>query len=209
MPRKRSADLVEAVVPGLVQKTPPKKRDTLVKKYGLSLTEATFCEAYLQNRGNGTLAAKVAGCRATTYGSLGVAASRMLRTDRVMAYLDARGQQLLEQMEITTELLAAESAKIAFSNIKDFTEWDERGNMTFVASAEVSHVASAAIKSITRHETQHGESFKIELHDKNQAIRFLGDLKGLVATKFKVDHTSGGHSLMDLANSYGMEKKAE
>lgn len=198
---KRAAQLPK--VPGVPKLPPPKKIDSLATKFKLSIQEVQFCEAYLQNRGNATLAAEAAGY-GKTYGARGQQGAVMLKNPRIMGYINHRGQAMLEKMEITTDLLAAEAAKIAFSNIKDFVQWDERGFMTFNASDEISDVASAAISEVARSDTKFGENFKFKLHDKMRALDFLARLKGFMVDKHEHEAGPGITSLLDLANKYGM-----
>lgn len=203
-PKVKAAD---AVVGEALKKPMPQKQESLANKLGLTLKEATFCEIYLQNRGNGTHAALSAGF-ATTEGSGSVEASRLLRIPRIMAYINQRGQEMLEKLEISTDLIAAEYAKLAFSNVKDFMTWDEQGFPVFRPSDELSDVATAAISEITFIDTKHGRNVKFKMHDKKGALDSLAKLKGFLVDKQSVDHTSGGKSLLDLANQYGMQQKA-
>ena len=204
-PKVKAADAVHGEA---LKKPMPRKQETLATKLGLSLKEAAFCEVYLQNRGNGTHAALATGF-GTTEGSAATEGSRLLRIPKIMAYINQRGQELLEKLEITTDLLTAELAKMAFSNVKDFMTWDEQGYPVFRPSDELSDVATAAIAEITFVDTKHGRNVKFKMHDKKGALDSLAKLKGFMVEKHAVDHTSGGKSLLDLANQYGMQSAKE
>lgn len=94
----------------------PKRK--LHKTKGIGVTpkdrRRLFAEAYLSNNGHATNAALAAGFSAKTAASQG---SRMLKNVEVRALLDNRQTETLSGMQITTERVLEETARLAFSDV--------------------------------------------------------------------------------------------
>lgn len=136
--------------------------------------EKLFCKEYILDF-NGRRAAEKAGYSKKTARS--IACTLLTNVDvknEVNKLINAR----LEKLSVTGEQIIHELTKIAFSDIKDFT--DENGSINL---AQVNESISSVIAEVTISDvkgTKNGEDFqeesikKIKLHDKMKAIELLG-----------------------------------
>lgn len=174
---------------------------------GLSERERRFVEAYLETA-NATEAAEVAG-----YSHPKQLGSRLLGRPRVKEALDARRQELLPVIGITTEKTLREVARVGYGNISQVLDWgpaivvrDAETDAETVAqgvaikpSAELDDDALALISEIR----QTKDGLAVKMHDKLAALEKMARIQGLYApTKVEhsgtVDHTLT-MSKMDLA----------
>jgi phage terminase small subunit len=111
----------------------------------------------------------------------------------VIAALQARRTAALERLEVTEDLVLAELAAIAFSNLDDFVEWsEEAGSLVVKPSADIPRHLLAALESVTdesttttnkddtRSYTRHKQ--RVKLYPKLPALQLLADYLGLTDT---------------------------
>ena len=119
--------------------------------------------------------------------------SRLLTHEGVKEALRARERGALERLEVTAERTLQELAAVAFSNIKDYLEWDkESGALVVKGSKEIPRHLAAAIESIEEQviesKNKDGSRLyirtkrKIKLHPKLPALQLLAEYQGLTDT---------------------------
>jgi phage terminase small subunit len=149
-----------------------------VKRRGRPVTDAQvrFCEEYMKDL-NATRAYSMAYPGAKSEKIAASAASRLLRNVKVQGYLEHLLDKRSRKTEIRAEKVLAEMARLAFSNILDFVEFDE---YTFRAhlkhSADLDPDAAAAIQSVT----SGPNGTTIKLHSKVPALVKLMQHTGLL-----------------------------
>lgn len=107
--------------------------------------------------------------------------------------------ELLDPPPVTKDLVIAELASLAFSNIKDFIEWDDSG-VRVKASAMLTREMARAIQSVSVREWQGGpvaRSVQVKLYDKQKALESLCKYLGLFVTKLEIPE------LMDTMEKWG------
>lgn len=106
--------------------------------------------------------------------SMHAAAGRLLNDEGVKRYIDWLFKQKRKRNSATADNCLREIAALAFSNIKYFCEWTET-NLAVYSKDKISDEDARAIKRIKRHKTNYGTFVEIELFDKLQALRLLGE----------------------------------
>lgn len=113
-----------------------------------------FCERYLENGGNGTLAALEAG-----YGDSGTekgrhvaaqTASRLLRQDSVRAYLEGRTREIYQQIGLSPERVASELWKLYQRSAEGHIILDKDGEETGVWAYD-GKTAMGCLKALGEH----------------------------------------------------------
>jgi len=128
----------------------------------------------------GTQAAIRAGYSRT---SAGQRAFELLQDPRVQAIIAEERAKLAEELEITSEAIARELAALAFANLGDYYEQDQRGNLRLRID-ELTPRQRAAISELTVEKTGTTDTrHKIKLHDKQQALVNLAKLLGFFSER--------------------------
>ncbi len=153
-----------------------------------------FAYAYFNNGGNAAQAAIEAGYSEATAPQI---ASRLLKYVNVAALLEELNDKLKERAIVTKERIAAELAKIGFSDIRQV--YDESGNLKPVH--EITDDAAAALAGVEvdqlwgstpEGKAPIGETKKVKMWDKLKALAQLTDLYGYNAqTKVAQTNTAG------------------
>jgi phage terminase small subunit len=98
---------------------------------------------------------------------------RLLGNVGVQTAIAAGKKKLTDKLDVTAERVVAEYAKLAYSDITEFAEW-ETSSVKLKSSSDLSRQQTAAIQEISN--TPNG--VKIKLHDKKGALdslsRYLG-----------------------------------
>ena len=115
----------------------------------LSNKDRRFVEAYVADpKRNGTRAAISAGYESGKDGaSAAVAASRLLRKDKIIKAISELEEKLRSEDSLLPRLVAMLSA-ITFTDLRDVMRWDSKGNISLIPSNELSPAASAALASV-------------------------------------------------------------
>ena len=152
----------------------------------LNQLQINFCEEIL--RGSSQAAAyEKAGYSFRTSSAQNANAARLMQNPEVRRYLADRRKEVQEQTDITQKATLREIAKVAFSDIRDFMSWGERG-LVFVPSEELTAEQAASIASIksrrrttTDKDGNSTESIEMEvkLHPKMDALEKLAKVQGL------------------------------
>lgn len=112
-----------------------------------------------------------------------------LHKGEIAAEIAKRAQKKADGLEITQERVLRELARLAFSQLNDFLEWDEKGNVKLKPSGELTANEAACISEISETVTEHGGTRRIKLYDKVTALTRLGQYLELFTDKLKVDGT--------------------
>lgn len=138
------------------------KKEAFAKEYVLDL--------------NGTQAAKRTGYSAKT---AHVQATRMLKDVKVQEYIKIEMNKRSERTEITADMVLTELARIGFSNISNYAEWDDNG-VRLKASADLSDEAFRCVSEVSHNfSAEGGGSVKFKLHDKVSALEKMGKHLGM------------------------------
>lgn len=106
-------------------------------------------------------------------------ASRLLSNANIQAAIQAAQEKIAGNLDITAEKVAAEFAKLAYSNMSEFVEWDKDGKVTIKPSSDLSTKQTAAIQEIIPTKT----GIKIKLHDKKGSLDSLARHLGMFTDK--------------------------
>lgn len=114
----------------------------------LKASERRFVEAFVADpRRNGTEAALAAEYGNGNKESAAVAASRLLKKDKIQTAISELETALRGESSLLPRIIAAYMA-IAFSDLRDVMRWDGKGRVTLIPSSELSPAASFSIASI-------------------------------------------------------------
>ncbi len=129
--------------------------------------------------------------------TLSTYASKWLEKDSVQQYIQEELENRKERVEVTQDAIIDEYAKVAFSCITDYLEWDENGIRVKPSSA-IGFRQLRAIDYIemSQRVTNDGEvvtKVKFKLNNKLTALEALGKSLGMFAAdnKHEVNHTFG------------------
>lgn len=148
-----------------------------------------FCREYIIDF-NGSDAAIRAGFSARTAKQQ---AYLLLQMPEIQARIAEVQASLAKRTEITQEMVVAEYAKIAFSDMRKFATWGPDG-VILVDSDQLSADDAACISEVSQSVTKEGGSIKFKLHDKVKALDSICRTLGFDKPA-KVDMTSGGDPL--------------
>lgn len=161
-----------------------------------------FCQEYIIDL-NATQAAIRAGYSAKTAHVTGF---QNLEKPNIQARLRQIQRKQSERTEVTQDDVIQELARLAFSNIGDFMEWDE-SSIRFTTSDKLSRAQKAAIQTIKakqvtifNKETKNSETtldLEIKLHDKFRPLEKLGEHTGVFSRN---DNVVKNLNLNDLSN---------
>lgn len=152
----------------------------------LNTRQSAFVEAY-SAKPNATAAAITAGYSPKSARQQGTC---LLAHPSVIAALRVRRTASLARLEVTEDMVLAELAAVAFSNLADFIEWDDSaGSLVVKPSAEIPRHLMAALESVedqtltssnkdgTRDYERHKQ--KVKLYPKLPALQLLAEYLGL------------------------------
>lgn len=141
-----------------------------------------FAEAFLANNGNKTQAAIAAGCPPKGAPQQG---ARLFNHEKVQAIIKARQEKTFSDLEITTERILRERARLAFFDPQKL--YDENGRR--IPIHKLDKDTAAAIVAI-----EHGrDGVKIRMADKNASLTSLEKQRGL----YKVDNEQQANMVVE------------
>lgn len=109
---------------------------------------------------------------------------KLLARPHVKAYIDGRMAQRRAGMQISTERVIREFARIAFCNVADLKmDWDKLKNWEDLSDDQKAAISEIRVK-VTSGETRHGKEWKtketvIKMHNKLPALEALSKHLGL------------------------------
>lgn len=98
--------------------------------------------------------------------------------ERVAELLSRAG----DRVEITKARVIRELALLAFSDLKEFADWNESG-VTWKPSDKLTDKQSRALASIKQTMNEHGGTTELKLYDKQRALELLGKELGMFTGK--------------------------
>lgn len=142
----------------------------------LTIKQQKFVDLYLET-GNATKSYLGSGFKAKNDEVAASLASRLLRNDKVHAYITAERNRLKAQGKLNRDDLLAKNAEIAFSNLDDVVEIDERGKPRLKAGASLN-----GLDTISANESSSSEgsssSFSVKRSDRLKALDAVAKLIG-------------------------------
>ena len=136
----------------------------------LSKADERFCQEYIIDL-NGAQAYIRAGHKVSA-STAKVNASRML----TFANVQARIQQLIEERskrtEITADKVIKELGRVAFSNMKEYAEWDKNG-VDLKPSSELTEAQAVVVEAVKETVSKEGGTLSIKLFNKLNALEML------------------------------------
>lgn len=97
------------------------------------------------------------------------------------AAVGERIKEEADKQDISPTRVIAEHASIAFSNIMDFIEQANFGEVRIKPLDQISPEKMQAVKSIETKPGAFGLHTKITLHDKHPSLKAMGEMMGLIA----------------------------
>jgi phage terminase small subunit len=154
-------------------------------RHGLNPNQKRFVDEYLIDR-NATQAAIRAGyCKGTkNKKSPQTVAHDLLRLPWVIEEIDKKQARIAQKLEITSENIAREYARIAFANFADFGKWGG-GNFDLTDSDSLTEDQTRAVQEVSQTVTRDGGSITIKLHDKKGALDSLAKHLGMFVDKIE------------------------
>lgn len=157
---------------------------------GLTDKQRIFCQEYIVDL-NATQAAIRAGYSESSAGSIG---QENLTKPAIQAAIQRAMDERQSRTEITQDRVINELARIAFSDLCDFVEFDKNG----VSVRDSQEVDGRVVAEISERATRYGRNKRIKLHDKIKALEMLGKHLGLFNDKLKLEHTGTDGGPIDL-----------
>jgi len=149
-------------------------------KKPLTRKAALFASEFLIDL-NGTQAAIRAGYAPKRADQM---AYELLRKPEIIAAIAKRRKELQEKLEVTQERVILEYARIAFSDIGNYTEWDN-GSVRLKDSGELDENQRRAMSEVSQTVTKDGGTVRFKLHDKVSALDALGKHLGMFPREVK------------------------
>lgn len=158
-------------------------------KDGKNLTQKQriFVLEYIQSF-NATEAARRAGYSERSASETG---HENLRKPQIQAAIAEAVNKRMEGLEVSADRVLNELARIAFSDIRDYTRWGENG-VRLRPSDEISEDAARAVSMVSEASSLHGGSTSFKLHDKKGALELLGKHLKLFTDKVEQSGPAGG-----------------
>ena len=150
---------------------------------GLNARQRAFVSAYLID-GNATKAAVAAGYAPKHADITGF---RLLRNASVSAALRRVQLRVAAQADVAaTDVLRELLARIAFSDMRAFTDWNSDG-VSLKDSADLTDDQARCVAEVSQTITKEGGTIRFKLHDKPNALTLLGKHLGLFPERVSVD----------------------
>lgn len=174
----------------------------------LKEVERRFVAAYVSDpKRNGTRAAMAAGYEVgENRASAAVAASRLLRKDKIIEAVRALEKQVASEGDLLPRMVATLRG-IAFTDLRDVMRWDGRGKISLIPSDKLEPGAAAAIASIQDIQEESQRRLPgleddeeaavniirrhVKLHDRMAAMKLLAQITGVGGAE-RVEMTVSG-----------------
>lgn len=144
----------------------------------LTAKQKAFVQEYLIDL-NATQAAIRAGYSKKNADKIG---PEVLGKTRVQAALQAAMDERAKKLEITPERVLLEIARLAFSDMRNYSDWGPTG-VTLKDSSTLTVDQAAAVAEVSKTETKDGGSLRFKLHDKKGNLEMLAKHLGMLSEK--------------------------
>ena len=155
----------------------------MAEKPKLTHKQAAFVDEYLIDL-NATQAVLRAGYSEKTAGKI---ATENLQKPVIQEAIAAAMLKRQERTRVSQDRVVLELARIAFSDMKEFTRWGAEG-VTLLMSDDLSADDAQCVQEVTETITQHGGTIKFKLHSKTPALKLLGEHMAMFTKNVRVDH---------------------
>jgi phage terminase small subunit len=152
-----------------------------------------FCQEYLVDL-NATQAAIRAGYSPKT---ADVIANQNLGKLYIQTAIQTALADRAKRLEITTDDVLRELAKIGFSDMRKFTCWGPSG-VQLKDSEALDKDDAACVAEVSQTVTENGGSIKFKLHDKVSALEKMGKHLGMFVDRIEHSGPQGGKIEVDL-----------
>lgn len=180
----------------------------------LTLKQERFCQAYVANGGSATDAYRTAfGAEGYTTKSLNEAGSRLSNTAKIASRIETLANEALAASQVTVDRIVAEYAKLAFSNMDDFTRINADGlaevdfsNLTRDQKAAMQEIRVDRVRTIDGDEGQpngYVERVTFKLADKKSALADLGKFMEMFKERHVHDVSSELAGLLKQLDGHG------
>lgn len=146
----------------------------MAKEKKLTGLQEIFCREYIKDF-NAMRSAKAAGYSGDNHDVIGY---QQLQKPIIQARIKELLAPKLKSLDISSQRILKELAKIAFSNMGDLAEWTDSG-VDFKHSKNLTRSQKAAIKEVSQEMNEHGGKLSIKQHDKLKALELLGKYQSL------------------------------
>ncbi|QLA17716.1 terminase small subunit [Desulfolutivibrio sulfoxidireducens] len=155
--------------------------ENTVQRIVLTERQERFVEEYLVDL-NARQAAIRAGYSPKTAHSAG---PRLRRLPQVAARIERAMAERTERVRIEQDRVVAELARLAFSDVRQFADWDD-GGVRIKESEALGPEQSACIAEIVESPGKDGRKLRVKLHGKTRALEVLCRHLGLFEKKPEV-----------------------
>ena len=153
----------------------------------LTPKQTRFVEEYLIDL-NATQAAIRAGYSEKTAYSIG---QENLKKPEIAAAVDSALAERSQRTQITADMVLAELARVGFSNIRHYVNWNESA-VELTPSDALTEDATRCVAEISQSVTNAGATVRFKLHDKVGALEKIGRHLGMFKDKLEVTGKDGG-----------------
>lgn len=153
----------------------------------LNAKQKTFIAEYLKDK-NASKAAIAAGYSKKASRAVG---SELLTNPNIKAAITEAIDRVTKKAEVSYERWLLEQKRLAFSDMGDYAEINENGDVNFTATQDLKPGRTRAIQELTSqtHYGKDGErdvTIKLKLHPKQPALDAIGKNKGWLNTKIEI-----------------------
>lgn len=152
----------------------------------MALTEKQkiFADEYLMDL-NATRAYKVAYQRVKKDNVAAANGARMLRNDKVSAYIQERMEERQERTEVTQDMVVRELAAIAFARATDYVSVKSNGPAAVVCIKPTKELTNDQVRAIAGIK-EGANGIEVKLNDKEKALELLGRHLGMWNDKLDI-----------------------
>lgn len=143
----------------------------------LTPQQMRFCEIYVQC-GNAAKAYRDAGYKAADAEVARANASRLIAKDNISLYIKQLQAKTTEKHEVSRDRIIGELVKVAFADMSEVVEIDDKGKPVIKKNANLDALDSIS-SSESYSDTGYSKSFSVKKSDKIKAMEMLCKLLGL------------------------------
>jgi len=167
----------------------------MAAKNKLAPKQQRFCQEYIKDF-NGSRAAIEVGWAKK---SARITASKLLTNPNVQDYIAELQSKRAERTEVTVDKVVTELAKLAFSNMGDFVDVQDK-KVSMTDFSDLTRDQLACVAEVSETVSKIGVTVRFKLHDKTKNLELLG--RHLAMFTDKREH-SGSKELLELLRDIG------
>lgn len=169
----------------------------------MALTEKQkiFADEYLIDL-NATRAYKVAYPRVKKDNVAAANGARMLRNDKVAAYIHERMEERQGRTEVTQDMVVRELAAIAFARATDYVSIKSNGPAAVICIKATDELSEDQVRAIAGIK-EGANGVEVKLNDKEKALELLGRHLGMWNDKVDIKVAPSQETVKELENIFG------